>query len=119
MTKIIGASDKTHTIEAQRLARYFRLLAIREKPEPKEDAAFIIKTAQSWIKDYPGYLKTPEGYGLRYLLAKVEFQETQENPKLAPADKDAYLQRRPHADCGPSSNRRTTSPTAPASSRST
>ena len=90
-TKILDA-DKAHAAEAQRLSRYFRLLAMREKPDlPKEDGPFIIKTAKDWIKDYPGYLKTPEGQGLRYLLAKVEFQETQENAKLAPADKDAYL----------------------------
>ena len=90
-TRILEA-PATHAAEAQRLARYFRLLAMRETPElPKETPAFIIKTAKDWLKDYPGYLKTPEGQGLRYFLAKVEFQETQEDPKLAVADKTTYL----------------------------
>ena len=68
--------------DAKCLARYFLLLVIRETPEKGEDAPFIIRSAKDWIADYPGYLKTPEGYGLRYLLAKVYFKETNENPKL-------------------------------------
>jgi hypothetical protein len=76
--------------DAKRLARYFKLLAMHEKPEKGEDGPFLIRSAKDWIADYPGYLKTPEGYGLRYLLAKVYFQETNENPKLQAADKIAY-----------------------------
>ena len=89
---VVLNADKRYAEEAQRLARYFRLLAMRETPElPKETPAFIIKTAEDWLRDYPGYLKTPEGYGLRYFLAKVYYQETHEDPKLTPADKVAYL----------------------------
>jgi hypothetical protein len=77
--------------DAKRLARYFLLLVIRETPEKGEDAPFIIRSAKDWIADYPGYLKTPEGYGLRYLLAKVYFKETNENPKLQASEKKAYL----------------------------
>ncbi len=77
--------------DAKRLTRYFRLIAIREKPDKGEDAAYIIRAAKDWLADYSGYLKTPEGYGLRFLLAKVYFQETNENPKLQAADKTAYL----------------------------
>ena len=77
--------------DAKRLARYFRLLAIREKPEKGEEAPYIIKTAKEWIVDYPGYRKTPEGYGLRLLLGKVYYDETNENPKLLAADKATYL----------------------------
>ena len=88
---VLNANKRT-AAEAQRLARYFLLLAMRETPElPKETPAYIIKTAESWLRDYPNYLKTPEGYGLRYFLAKVYFQETQEDPKLTPANKNAYL----------------------------
>ena len=68
-TEILNG-DKRITAEAQRLARYFRLLVIREKPEGTENDAYIVDRAKEWINDFPGYLKTPEGYGLRYLLAQ-------------------------------------------------
>ena len=77
--------------DAKRLARYFRLLTIREVHEKGEDGAYIIRQAKDWIADYSGYLKTPEGYGLRYLLAKVYYDETNENPKLQASDKATYL----------------------------
>lgn len=89
---VVLNADKRYAAEAQRLARYFLLLAMRETPElPKETPAYIIKTAKDWLSDYPGYLKTPEGYGLRYFLAKVYYQETEENPKLTASDKNIYL----------------------------
>ena len=73
--KIIAADSRAK--EAKRLARYFDLLAAREKPEKNEGASYIIRRANDWIADYHAYLNTPEGYGLRFLLAKVYFQETQ------------------------------------------
>ena len=73
--------------EAQRLARYFRLLVIREKPEGQEDDAYIIRAAKDWITDYSGYLKTPEGYGVRYLLAKSTDSRRPTRTELQRADK--------------------------------
>lgn len=75
--------------DGKRLARYFRLLVIKDSPEPDEakDAKFvatIITEAVSWLGAYPSYLNTPEGYGIRYLLAQA-LQLQAENPKtLAP-----------------------------------
>jgi hypothetical protein len=63
--------------EGQRLARYFRLLLVKDSPEPEERGekglALLQDQAASWIKDYPAYLKTPEGYGVRFLLAETLF----------------------------------------------
>jgi hypothetical protein len=66
--------------DAQRLARYFRLLVIKESPdlprEKRED--IIIEAGNRWLIDYPTYARTPEGTGLRYLLGEtlVEHAET-------------------------------------------
>ena len=60
----------------QRLARYFRLLVVKEggdrtvKDKPKE----IKEQATRWVKEYPAYLNTPEGFGVRYLLAEADVQ---------------------------------------------
>ncbi len=78
--------------DGQRLARYFRLLVIKDQPEPMEKPAEIILEAGTrWLADYPGYLKTPEGYGMRYLLAEVlaEHSETLKTP----GEKNAALGR--------------------------
>ncbi len=105
--------------DAKRLARYFRLLTVREVHEKGEDGAYIIRQAKDWIADYSGYLKTPEGYGLRYLLAKVYYDETNENPKLQASDKAAYLRGRPQpAPSGGIVGERLHRPRPPAQDRS-
>jgi tetratricopeptide (TPR) repeat protein len=78
--------------EGQRLARYFRLLVIKDQPEPMEKPAeIILEAGNRWLAEYPGYLKTPEGYGMRYLLAEVlaEHAETLKTP----GDKNVALGR--------------------------
>lgn len=55
---------------AKRIARYFRLLMIRDdqlKPDPKKDrAANIQKEGEDWLRDYRRYQYTPEGFGVRW-----------------------------------------------------
>jgi hypothetical protein len=81
-TEILGV-DPHIAADGQRLARYFRLLVIKESPEVGEKPAeIIIEAGRRWIADYPRYLKTPEGYGMRYLLAEVLIEQ-------ARASKDA------------------------------
>ncbi len=88
-TEILNA-DKRVAADGQRLARYFRLLVIKEQPEPKEKPAdIIIDRGTEWLKDYPAYLKTPEGYGMRYLLAEALAAKAEES-KVA-AEKTAHL----------------------------
>jgi hypothetical protein len=70
----------------QRLARYFRLLVVKEGGDPsiKDKPKEIKDGATHWLKDYPTYLNTPEGFGVRYLLAEADVQLTAE-PKITRA----------------------------------
>jgi ATP-dependent protease HslVU (ClpYQ) peptidase subunit len=76
--------------DGQRLARYFRLLVIKDSPEPKEKPLdIIIEAGSRWIADYRPYLKTPEGYGMRFLLAEALAGRAEE--RKIPAEKAADL----------------------------
>jgi hypothetical protein len=83
--------------EGKRLARYFRLLAIKESPETTDQPVdrTIIDATDRWIRDYPSYAHTPEGYGVRYLLAETLLNQA-ENPKTPKdqRDKDVVRARR-------------------------
>jgi hypothetical protein len=77
-TEVLGAERQAAAAEGQRLARYFRLIVIKENPEPKENAPAVISDAGArWLADYPGHLNTPEGYGARYLLAEAYADEAE------------------------------------------
>ena len=58
----------------KRLARYFRMLVIKEGGDPtvKDRPKEIKDLATRWLKEYPAYLNTPEGFGVRYLLAEAD-----------------------------------------------
>jgi hypothetical protein len=86
----INSVDGSIAAEGQRLARYFRLLVIKESPEPGEKPNdIIIEAGRRWLQDYPRHLKTPEGYGMQFLLAKVLIEQA-EDPRLA-AEKTILL----------------------------
>jgi hypothetical protein len=90
-TEILDAPTRV-AADGQRLARYFRLLVIKDSPEPKEKPAdIIIEAGTRWLRDYPGYLKTPEGYGMRFLLAEMLAAKAEE--RKVPAEKAADLDR--------------------------
>ena len=63
--------------DAKRLARYFFLQVIKDAPDPTEkDVDKIIQTnGNKWLDDYKAYVKTPEGYGIRMLLAKSYIEQ--------------------------------------------
>ena len=63
--------------DAKRLARYFFLQVIKDAPDPTEkDVEKIIQTnGNKWLDDYKAYVKTPEGYGIRMLLAKSYIEQ--------------------------------------------
>lgn len=76
--------------DARRLARYFRLLCIKQDPDPTQDkdpVATIKEAAARWLKDYPQFHKTPEGYGVMYLLADAIVQEA-DKPNIPQAAKN-------------------------------
>jgi hypothetical protein len=67
----------------KRLARYFRLLLVKEGGDPgvKDQPKEIKEAAARWVKDYPDDLNTPEGFGVRYLLAEADVKAAAE-PKI-------------------------------------
>ncbi len=61
--------------DGARLARYFRLLAMQEQlqsgqAEKTDDVNTLIDGGRRWVRDYPRSLTTPEGNGMRFLLAE-------------------------------------------------
>jgi tetratricopeptide (TPR) repeat protein len=80
--------------EGQRLARYFRLLAMKEQPDALlgDSSEKIVTSAKGWIADYPSYANTPEGQGVRFLLAEVYMgQANDPKSKLKPDEKAKIL----------------------------
>jgi hypothetical protein len=80
-----GGNRLPAAAEAVRLARYFDLLTVLYTPEllPKKDVPKLVEDgARAWIRDYPRFLNTNEGYGVRYLLAELLLERT-EKPKQA------------------------------------
>jgi hypothetical protein len=78
--RIRGAAANPAATDAKRLAGYFRLLAIRDSQEPFDNkTATLINDGRSWLAQYPGYARSPEGYGTRYLLAQSYAARAQES----------------------------------------
>jgi tetratricopeptide (TPR) repeat protein len=76
--------------EGYRLARYFRLHVIRAAPTDEEKKkgsnSIIIEAATRWRNDYQRFLKTPEGFGLSFLLAETYLAESHDPKAKARAD---------------------------------
>lgn len=72
--------------EGTRLARYFRMLVIREQPSDADKKAgintLLLDAAARWRGDYRRFHKTPEGVGVAYLFAQTKLAEAAANKKL-------------------------------------
>jgi hypothetical protein len=77
LLEVVNADRQPAAAEGQRLARYFRLLVMKENPEPKETATELMDAGARWLAAYPGHLHTPEGYGVRFLLARVYVEQAE------------------------------------------
>jgi hypothetical protein len=75
VTESSGAAGR----DARRLARYFLLLA--NKHSKGTANARLVEQARFWLRSYPNYARTPEGYGVQYYLAELLLEES-ENAKL-------------------------------------
>jgi hypothetical protein len=67
-------TSSRRAVEARRLARYFWMLAYRQTVDPEDQKTLpekLIAEGRSWVRDYPTYWNTPEGQGVRYLLAQT------------------------------------------------
>jgi hypothetical protein len=70
---------------AKRLARYFRLLILDKDPAVKEPLPLIVQEGEKWRDTYRNYLKTPEGYGVRFQLAEAYLNQALRIPKAQQA----------------------------------
>ncbi|MSR30220.1 MAG: hypothetical protein EXR99_01825 [Gemmataceae bacterium] len=67
-----GAASKA-AADARRLAKYFLIQVKKDSPEPAEAKNIELVVRQdcdAWLSEFKSYLKTPEAYGVRMLLAK-------------------------------------------------
>jgi hypothetical protein len=82
--------------DGKRLARYFLLLArkkLKDAPNTKEPInTYLINQATTWLQEYPSYARSPEGYGVQYLLAETLLAES-DNTKLEERTRSAMVAR--------------------------
>jgi hypothetical protein len=76
-----------HAEAARRLAQYFRMLLLLKDPDAKNPLADLEREGQDWLRRYPGYVNTPEGYGVRFELAHAYHRQAQaiKNPQAGTA----------------------------------
>ncbi|MFQ3649131.1 MAG: hypothetical protein SNJ75_02270, partial [Gemmataceae bacterium] len=97
-TQVLNGARYPAAAEGIRLARYFRLLAIREKPDPADTKVaggpnrLIREAGEAWLNDYRRFHNTPEGFGLKYLLAQT-YLATAEDRKLDQQLRNQYRNR--------------------------
>ncbi|HEV3203775.1 MAG TPA: hypothetical protein VGY77_05300, partial [Gemmataceae bacterium] len=83
LDKVIKAAGP-QTEPGKRLARYFHLLVVDKEPNPKKDLLTAkVKEAEDWLKDYPSYVNTPEGFGARFQLAEGLLAQALKRDKTA------------------------------------
>src|SRR5207302_4653758 len=68
---VINAEAGDQAEAGRRLARYFRLQALTKETDPKKALAEIVRSAEEWLRLYPNYVHTAEGYGVRFELANA------------------------------------------------
>jgi tetratricopeptide (TPR) repeat protein len=94
--QVLDTPLRPATADGHRLARYFRMLVIQKQPSEEEKKkgvnGILEDAAMRWLKDYPNYRKTPEGYGVAYLLAGI-YYERAFSGKLAKGQTDVFLAR--------------------------
>jgi hypothetical protein len=64
--------------DGRRLARYFRLAALAR--DSKNPYVPVQQAGEEWLKMYPGFLNTMEGYGVRFELANSYFDQAAAMP---------------------------------------
>jgi hypothetical protein len=64
----------------KRLAKYIQLSVLDKDPDIKDPVAQKIKLADQWRRDYPDFLHTPEGAGVRFHLAEAYFTQAMKFP---------------------------------------
>jgi hypothetical protein len=90
-----GAADA-----GKRLAGYFRLLMLlralqsQTPAEPGERPELEAqRVADAWRRAYPGHLDTPEGYGVRFVLAEACLRQAETDKRIPAPRKKELLNR--------------------------
>jgi hypothetical protein len=65
------AETGEHAEAGRRLARYFRMQTYAKDPDIRNVAGQIQQAGDEWLRIYPEYLNTWEGYGVRFELANA------------------------------------------------
>ena len=91
-TSILAATGVA-PVDGKRLALYFEMLArkkLKEAPDPKKPLeAYLISQARGWLRLYPHYTRTPEGFGVQYLLARLLLDKA-DDPKVIKTTQAQY-----------------------------
>jgi tetratricopeptide (TPR) repeat protein len=68
--------------DARRLARYFRMATLFDDTNPQRSLGVMRNAGEEWLNVfYPGYVNTPEGYGVRYELANTILEQARRAPR--------------------------------------
>lgn len=91
--KVLSA-DARSAESGKALARYFYLLLAQEAPDPSDPPLIKdpIKGGEAWLQTYAAYANTPEGQGLRFLLAET-YARLARDPKTNRDLKQSHLRR--------------------------
>lgn len=98
-TQVLNGVKFPAAFDGIRLARYFRLLVIEKSPDqadlkrPGGIPGIIIESGERWLTDYTRYQKTPEGYGLKFLLATTYLAQSDGNKKIDETVRNRYRTR--------------------------
>lgn len=79
------AEDGEHARGANRLARYFRMLVMQDDKNEKDPLTKVRASAEQWLDRYPSFVNTSEGFGVRFELASVYYQQALRLPKAQQA----------------------------------
>ena len=80
-------------VEVQRLAKYFFMLGVQKEVDDPKVNQRLASLAEKWLAEYRADHNTPEGYGVRYLLAETYFHRALHVPKPqqnGPAAQELY-----------------------------
>ncbi|HLJ93225.1 MAG TPA: hypothetical protein VKU02_08555 [Gemmataceae bacterium] len=75
--EVINAEAGGEADVGRRLARCFRIQALTKEADPKRAMTDVVNAAEEWLRLYPQYANTPEGYGVRFELANGYRQQAQ------------------------------------------
>lgn len=93
---VINAEAGLQADAGRRLARSFRLQALAKETDQKKALAEIVSAGEEWLRLYPHYVHTPEGYEVRFQLANAYLKQARALPKSSSQAREKYEAARKH-----------------------